>query len=151
MLIAAAGLLFGAAWLSRGTWLVLRDYQTGHVYARYAVEPGEEISITFRHSVNQTPVEDVFQITEDLEFHNIRCIYYGFGAGVQTELEEGETLTYQDGAMVIGNIQKYESSLIYSLVSVSTHVLTVGGETVSLPELVGGEAVLELTVERQLF
>lgn len=151
MVLVIAVALLGILWLNRGTDLVLRNFETGEVYARYPVQPGEECSVEFRHSVNKTPVRDVYQITEDGRFHNIRCIYYGFGAGVQTQLEEGETLSYQDGAMVIDNIQKYSDQLTYSLIPISTHVLRVGEETVSLPELVGGEAVLSLTLERHLF
>lgn len=143
--------LLGILWLNRGTDLVLRNFETGEVYARYSVQPGDECSIEFRHSVNKTPVRDVYQITEDGRFHNVRCIYYGFGAGVQTQLEEGETLSYQDGAMVIDHIQKYSDQLTYSLIPISTHVLRVGEEAVSLPELVGGAAVLSLTIERHLF
>lgn len=149
LLIAAA--ILSALWLGRGTYLVLRDGNTGREYARYPVEPGEECSVEFIHSVNRTPVRDVYEITEDGRFHNVRCIYYGFGAGVQTQLEEGETLSYQDGAMVIDQIEKYSDELIYSLIPISTHVLRVGEETVSLPELVGGKAVLSLTIERHLF
>lgn len=149
MLIAVA--LFGFAWSGRETWLVLRDFQTNQVYARYPIRPGDEFSIEFKHSVNKTPVRDVYRITEDGQFHNVRCIYYGFGAGVQTQLEEGETLSYQDGAMIIDNIQKYYAQLTYSLVPISTHVLRVGGEEVFLPELIDGEAVLVFTIERHLF
>lgn len=150
-MLGIAVALLGILWLNRGMELVLRNFETGEVYARYSVQPGDECSIEFRHSVNKTPVRDVYQITEDGRFHNIRCIYYGFGAGVQTQLEEGETLSYQDGAMVIDNIQKYSDQLTYSLIPISTHVLRVGEEIVSLPELVGGEAVLSLAIERHPF
>ncbi|MGM9538500.1 MAG: DUF1850 domain-containing protein [Candidatus Onthomonas sp.] len=149
LLIAVA--LFGFVWMNRETWLVLRNLQTEEVYARYPIQAGEEFSIEFKHSVNKTPVRDVYQITEDGQFHNIRCIYYGFGAGVQTQLEEGETLSYQDGAMIIDNIQKYSPQLTYSLLSISTHVLRVGEEEVFLPDLIDGEAIVAFTVERHLF
>lgn len=149
MLIAVA--LFAFALAGRGTYLVLRNLQTDQVYARYPVQPGETFSIQFKHSVNKTPVRDVYQITEDGQFHNFRCIYYGFGAGVQTQLEEGETLSYQDGAMVIDHIQKYMPQLTYSILPISTHVLRVGEEAVNLPELTGGEAIVSFTIERPLF
>lgn len=150
-MIIIAVALFGFAWLGRGTWLMVRDYDTGKVYGRYPIQAGEECSIEFKHSVNKTPVRDVYEITEDGQFHNIRCIYYGFGAGVQTQLEEGETLSYQDGAMVIDNIQKYYPKLTYSLLPTSTHVLRVGEEEVFLPGLIGGETILVFTIERHLY
>lgn len=150
-MIIIAVALFGFAWLGRGTWLMVRDYDTGKVYGRYPIQAGEECSIEFKHSVNKTPVRDVYEITEDGQFHNIRCIYYGFGAGVQTQLEEGETLSYQDGAMVIDNIQKYYPKLTYSLLPTSTHVLRVGEEEVFLPGLIDGETILVFTIERHLY
>ncbi len=85
-------------------------------------------SIGFIHSVNKNPVIDVYHI-EDHEIFVEETIYYSFGAGVQTELNPGETLTYgEDGCMVVGNIHKgfRDTGLRYIVGSVSDHTLILG-------------------------
>ena len=73
------------------TYLTLRD-EHGSVYARYPMEEGDRFSISFIHSVNQYPLTDTFEICDGHIFVE-ECEYCSFGAGVQTELNEGETLT----------------------------------------------------------
>ena len=86
--------------------LVLSDSQSGQVYATYPVENGDTYAVEFVHSVNKSPVRDVFEI-RDGEIWNTQCIYYGFGAGVEEELAEGEVLTFgENGEMIISNIEK---------------------------------------------
>ena len=65
--------------------LVLQNSETGAVIAVFPVNDGEEFSITFIHSVNQTPVTDVYQIKSG-RIHVVRMVYYSFGAGVQSEI-----------------------------------------------------------------
>lgn len=112
--------------------------------ARYAIEPGESFSVEFVHSVNKTPVRDIYVIKEDGLIQNTACIYYSFGAGVQTELGDGETLRYEGGAMIIENINKYYSLLIYSIVPQSTHILRVGGTELFLNTLAGGSRIISI-------
>ena len=143
--------LLGFLFMRPHTWLVLRDYDTGRQLARYPMEKGDSCSIEFTHSVNKTPVRDEYIITGDGTFHNVRCIYYGFGAGVQTALEGEETLRYEDGAMIIEGIEKYYAELTYGILPTSTHVLRVNGEEVFLPGLIEEPHIVVFCFERHLF
>ena len=42
--------------------LILKDGKTGEMIAAFPADDGTEFSVTFIHSVNQTPVTDVYQI-----------------------------------------------------------------------------------------
>lgn len=65
-------------------------------------------------------------------------LYYAFGAGVQSELADGQTLTKtDDGGMVVGNINTVMTNLIYSISPVYDHILTINGQEISLKELCG--------------
>ena len=143
--------LFGFAVWGQHTWLVLRDYRTDTIVARYPVEKGDYCSVEFTHSVNKTPVRDEYVITEEGEFHNYCCVYYGFGAGVQSELVEGETLRYENGAMIIEGIEKYYPQLTYGILPTSTHVLRVNEKEVFLPDLIKEELIMVFTYEWHLF
>ena len=49
---------------------------------------------------------DVYEI-RDHKIYVIRTIYNNFGAGVQTEIEDGQTLTYdENGEMVVSGFDK---------------------------------------------
>ena len=133
--ITAAAFLPGCS--SGGTSLVLSDADSGQVYAAYPVEDGDTFSVEFVHSVNKSPVRDVYEIRAG-EIWNTQCIYYGFGAGVEEELGEGETLSYGDnGEMIISNIEKKMDNMVTVVGTISDHTLRIGEETVSLRDLCG--------------
>ncbi len=117
--------------------LVLTDLDSGQEYASFPIEDGGSFSIEFIHSVNQTPVTDVYQV-KGRDFYVIETRYYGFGAGVQTLIEEGQTLTYApDGAMVITGFNTRMTGMCYLIGMVSDHVLSLGGQEYSLRDLCG--------------
>ena len=131
--------------------LVLSELSTGDQYASYPVNIGDEFSLTFTHSVNKTPVTDMYKINSIHDIRNFSCRYYGFGAGVQTELNEGEVLRYEDDAMVIENIDKHFDRLIYSVKQNSSHKLNINGKTVFLPTLSDKPMKIVFKVKHRLF
>ena len=68
--VAAAVMIFitAAAFLPGcspgGTSLVLSNADSGQVYATYPVENGDTFAVEFIHSVNKSPVRDVYEIRE---------------------------------------------------------------------------------------
>jgi len=139
---AAAIILIIAAALSASIfnpqhYLTLRERDSGDLIARYPMEEGDRFSVEFKHSVNLSPLIDVYEIV-DGDIYVEETIYYHFGAGVQTQLNEGETLTYnEDGAMVVGNIHQKRNNMLYIVGTVYDHMLTVNGQVVNLRELCG--------------
>lgn len=131
-----------------GWYLVLRNADTGSPYARYPMEEGDTFSVTFIHSVNKTPLTDCYQVEEG-SIYVEKTIYYSFGAGVQTELEGDETLTYgEDGSMIVSGFHREIPDLIYFVGTVSDHTLRVnGGEEISLRALCGRSAKVRFTYQ----
>lgn len=128
--------------LRPGWYLVLRDGDTQKIYASYPVKEGDSFAVGFIHSVNKSPVIDIYYI-EDHDIYVEETIYYSFGAGVQTELNPGEKLDYgPDGAMIISNIHKNFQTfgLNYSVGVVSDHTMVMGdviGRYVSVTDQIG--------------
>lgn len=146
VIIIAAALLF-----SPHSFLTLRNRDTGELYGRYPMKEGGRFSVEFKHSINLSPVIDVYQI-EDGNIYVEETIYYHFGAGVQTELNEGETLTYgEDGSMIVGNIHQLRNNVGYIVGTVYDHLLTVNGREISLRDLCGKNAAVRFNYEWQLF
>ena len=152
--VAAAVMIFitAAAFLPGcspgGTSLVLSNADSGQVYATYPVENGDTFAVEFIHSVNKSPVRDVDEIREG-EIWNTQCIYYGFGAGVEEELGEGETLSYgENGEMIISNIEKKIDNMVIVVGTISDHTLYLGDETISLRDLCGRSSKVLFTCQR---
>lgn len=144
-IITAAVLLFGCT-PGEGA-LTLSDPETGAIYATYPLEEGESFSVEFVHSVNKSPVRDVYVI-QDGAIWNETCIYYGFGAGVEEELGEGETLSYgSEGEMIISDIHKRMDNMVLVVGTISDHTLRLGEESISLRDLCGRSSRVLFTYE----
>jgi hypothetical protein len=131
--------------------LVLRNGDSGNIIKAFPVRVGDEFSITFVHSVNNSPVTDVYRIQNN-SIYVVRTIYYSFGAGVQTELEEGQTLDYgEDGSMIISGFNQHRDNLSYIVGTVSDHILVVNEESISLRDLCGRNTTVRFSCERKLF
>jgi len=153
--LTAAALIVAAAviliFLIRPSYtLVLSNAATGEEYGRYPMKMGDRFSVEFIHSVNKSAVRDFYELRGNGEIYVVETHYYGFGAGVQTELNPGETLEYgEDGSMMIKNIDKQIPNLIYVVGTVSDHVLRVNGGEISLRQLCGRNSKVLFTVERK--
>ncbi len=154
MIAAAMSLLIAvcaaAFVLFPGKTLVLESADTGDVYAAYPVRIKDTFGIRFIHSVNKTPVTDWYEIRKD-GIYVVRTEYYGFGAGVQTQLEEGQELSYgEDGSMIITGFDRRMDDLVYFVGTVSDHTLTLpGGEQVSLRDLCGKNAKVRIRLDQR--
>ena len=149
LILLYAVLTAAFAYHHQNSFLVLSSVKTGEVYARYPVSTSDTFSIGFIHSVNKSPVTDYYEIRED-GIYVVKTVYYGFGAGVQTELEEGQKLEYgDDGSMIITGFDRRMDDLVYFVGTVSDHTLTLeDGEQISLRDLCGRNAMVRFSLER---
>lgn len=144
--ITAAVLLFGCS--ERESCLVLSDADDGHVYASYPMGEGDSFAVEFVHSVNKSPVRDIYTL-RDGAIWNEECVYYSFGAGVEEELGEGETLSYgSDGEMIVSGINKRMDNMVLVVGTISDHTLYLGEETISLRTLCGRSSKVLFTYEK---
>ena len=135
--IVIAAVMSIVAAMQRPDRLVLTDADTGSVYARYSLKEGERFSVSFKHSVNRTPVEEIYE-NRGGQIVLTGCIYYSFGAGVAEELNPSWTLSYGDsGEMILSDIALPMTDLTYVVGTVYDHMLTIGGEQVNLRALCG--------------
>lgn len=123
-----------------GLKLALCYQQTDEVIKTFHVEEGSTFSVEFIHSVNKSPVKDVFVIRNG-KIYADKTIYSAFGAGVQTEVEEGQTLTYDENNNMVVSGFDIEFPKVKCIVgTVSDHILEIGEESISLTELCGKNA-----------
>lgn len=143
-----AALLIFIAENGGGDKLVLSDGNTGKIYAEYDAYEGMEFGVSFIHSVNKSEVYEIYEIKEE-KIILTKCIYSAFGAGVATEIEDGQSLEYTaDGRMIISNINREIPGLSYIVGTVSDHVLRLEGEEISLRELCGRNSVVRFDIQK---
>ena len=146
-MILAALVISGAAFymVHRPAYLEIRDSATGRVYGKWPLEKNGEFAVEFIHSVNQSPVRENFK-TEGRTIRPDSVRFSSFGAGMQSDLEEGQTLTRDGDALVITGFSTVFRELRYIVGTVSDHLLYISGETVSLRDLCGRNAHINIRV-----
>ena len=150
IILAATMLIFVAALLlSRNSYLVLSDTDTGKIYQKFGTDEVVTFEIEFIHSVNKTPVADIYTI-EDETIILSATRYRGFGAGVPTELEGEQVLTYDnEGNMIITGYNLRLDNVHYIVGTVYDHILKINEkETINLTQLCGKNANVTFEVKK---
>ncbi|MFB6087155.1 MAG: DUF1850 domain-containing protein [Haloarculaceae archaeon] len=122
--------------------LVVRDAETGRTLLTVPVSEGSVVVLSYTHSVEKSPVEDVYRVRGDaLDMTSTRFESYGWG------LPAGADVHVEDGAFV------YDPDWSGRRLRVATgyvaqHRLTVDGREYDLVDLADGGSVV-ITVERR--
>ncbi len=129
--------------------LYIYDNDSNNELAKYPINDNDYFSINFTHSVNMSPVIDYYKFNEKNDIYVYKTIYYNFGAGVETELENNETISYgDDGSMIIENIDKKISPLTYYLSSIYDHKLSINdGDEISLWRVCGKNIIIRIEIK----
>jgi hypothetical protein len=123
----------------------IRDSDSGKLYGRWFIKDGGEFAIEFVHSVNNSPVRETFRVV-DKRIQLVSVRFYSFGAGMSSDLEEGQVMGRDGDAMVISGFNRSFSELRYIVGTVSDHLLFINGETISLRDLCGRNSAVIFTV-----
>jgi len=126
--------------------LVVRDSSTGRVYGRWPLGEHEEFAIEFIHSVNQSPIREYFRIENGM-IRAFAVWFSSFGAGMESDLGEGQTLSRDGDAMVLSGLNVSFRELNYIVGTISDHFLIINGEPISLRELGGRNAHITISLE----
>ena len=129
--------------------LILYNNKLGSKIASFPIGVNDYFYVKFTHSVNMSPVIDYYKFNKDNEIYVYKTVYYNFGAGVETELEGNETMTYgDDGSMIIDNIDKKIDTLEYYLSSIYDHKLSINGqEEISLWDICGKNILIKIIIQ----
>ncbi|MCI8336745.1 MAG: DUF1850 domain-containing protein [Peptococcaceae bacterium] len=147
-MIAVCILLFFVFFIHQDQYLILENGETDEViYATLAAD-GFEFAVSFIHSVNKSDVIEGYRIEEGNIFAEW-CKYSSFGAGMPTELGDGEILTYEDGKMMISHMHRGVPNLSYIVGTVYDHYLYIGDEKINLCDLTPRNTKVRFLVEKK--
>lgn len=141
-------IIIAALFFTHTDTLIVRDAETGKIYARYDCPDGTQFQIDFIHSVNKSPVIDVFEASDGI-IRVVEARYYTFGAGMPTEADQPtwEFSYADDGAIVVTGITYTYDSLNYIVGTVYDHYLTIHGDRINLRELCGKNTKIEIRID----
>lgn len=118
--------------------LYLYNDKNGFLLDVYEFNDKKDFSIEFIHSVNKSPVIDYYMVDDNNNIIITKTTYFGFGAGVQTELNDNEQIEYgNNGEMTVTNINKVISPLIYIVGTISHHTMNINDYNIVLDEKYG--------------
>ena len=126
--------------------VVMTDAETDEVYFQQPLEADGVFSVSYIHSVNKSNVEEYYRLEDD-EICLFRARYRAFGAGVATELEEGQTLSYEDGYMIIENIHYQIPDLVYRVGTVSDPLIHIGTQSWHMKDLAPPLTSVRFTIQ----
>ncbi|MDR0568614.1 MAG: DUF1850 domain-containing protein [Spirochaetaceae bacterium] len=141
----------GAVLRLYGTRLSIADADAGTVYKQWRIKDGDVFSVEFVHSVNNSPVQETFTASAG-GIRPVASRFAAFGAGMQSELAEGQTLTRDGTFLVITGFTASYRELNYIVGTVSDHIFSIHtetcSETLSLRDLCGKNAHISIRVTR---
>jgi len=126
--------------------LVVKNAGSGRVYGKWSLKEHGEFAIEFIHSVNLSPVTEFFRI-ENGVIRLFAVCFSSFGAGMQSDLRDGQTLSRDGERMMLSGLNALFTELSYIVGTVSDHLLIINGESVSLRELGGRNAHIAISLE----
>ena len=143
-MILAALVISGAVFFTthirgKNYFLEIRDAGSGKLCGKWPLEAADEFSVEFIHSVHQSPVRESFTIENNM-IRPVSVRFSSFGAGMQSDLEEGQVLSRDGDALLITGYSSSFEELNYIVGTVSDHVLFINGEKISLQKLCGKNA-----------
>lgn len=127
--------------------LIVTDDQTGEVLYSTSIEPGQTFSIKYIHSVNKSPVEDIFDISHSNRIVLKKTIFRSFGAGIPYELEDGQSLDVMGDRIEISNINKRIDRFLLKIGTVAEHTLCIKGREIRMDSLAGPMRTVRLEVQ----
>ncbi len=129
----------GALFASAETTLVVADADSGEHLLEVPVNDGDEVVLSYTHSVEKTPVQDVYVVNgTDLQMD--KMVFHSYGAG----LPATEPVEQTDDGFVVQANESYEKLPVVPG-SIADHTLIVGDEQYDLVELSEGSIIISLT------
>ncbi|WP_049969182.1 DUF1850 domain-containing protein [Haladaptatus cibarius] len=122
--------------------LVVADVETGEPILVTPVENGTQVALAYTHSVEKTPVRDVY-VVDGAELEMTEMRFQSYGAG----LPANANVTSESGWFVFDPPGRY-AQISVAPGDVANHELRVGDEQYDLAALSGGESVKLFVIER---
>ena len=121
--------------LIRTPYFVIINTKNNEVLFVAGFSEGEIFSISYTHSLHQTPVQEIYRRYRG-ELHLVSIEFESFGAGLPDVLEDGQTLTrLETGGMRIDGINRLIPDLHILIGYATDHILHIFDQDIPLESL----------------
>lgn len=141
--------LVAAAFIPMFPALEVREWKSGRLLYLTPMRVGGKFEVNFVHSVEKTPVREVFRAERDLSIYLVETIYESFGAGLPTTPDEGAKLVVGGGKTRITGMNRRIGNLFLAVSPFPGHTLATGEETIVLADLARPGTGLGIKVVRE--
>lgn len=121
--------------------LVVDDAESGERLLERPIDDGQTVVLSYTHSVEKTPVRDVYEVDDDA-LRMIRTEFYSFGAGLPTD-----NVTTTDDGYVVYLDERYEQ-LPVAPREIPGHELVVGDDRYDLVALADDRMIIRIGFDR---
>ena len=110
--------------------------KTGEIVYIDNTENIREFTVSFKHSVNRTLVNEFIRIQGD-RFVVYKTTFYSYGAGMpEYDANSKQVITISDGIVQIENIDRELDSFTYMVGTYADHTLSYRDKTIKLSEFI---------------
>ena len=128
--------------------LEFRSFSDGELYFIQRVQPDDKFTLKYKHSVELSPVWEIFIIDKDYQIVLIETDFLDHGAGLPYTAFNQEIFVDEDGKFKIKNMHRIiPSPIYYRIGAVRENIFYFKGEEINLSSLVG-DRLLTLEVDR---
>ncbi|WP_233710632.1 DUF1850 domain-containing protein [Natronococcus pandeyae] len=155
--VAVAGATAAGSAATADRTVVVADAESGTHLLEVPADDGDEVTLSYTHSVEKTPIEDIY-VVDGTALRMDRMVFHSHGAGLPTDsqieqTDEGFVLelddTYEELGVVPGSIAGHELVVDgerYDLVALSDGPVTISVADRSLGDAIA-DHVLRPTLE----
>jgi hypothetical protein len=127
--------------------LEIADSQSGRVLFSTQVRPGEELVLSFVHSVNRRPVYDTLRAEAD-HLVIVQSRFDSFGAGMPEASTQDGTLTVTEDGWLKWTVNRPVPEITIRVGRVADHMLHFKGRDIRLSDLAEPGRALTLSVRK---
>lgn len=127
--------------------LEIIDGQSGRVLFCARAQPGEELVLSFVHSVNRRPVYDTLRVEAD-HLVIVRSRFDSFGAGMPEASTQDGTLTVAEDGWLEWTVDRPTPEITVRVGRVADHTVHYKGREVHLSDLAGPGSALTFRVRK---
>ncbi|MCR4401311.1 MAG: DUF1850 domain-containing protein [Firmicutes bacterium] len=128
--------------------LEVREERTGRLVYLARVPAGGRFEVRFVHSVERTPVCEVFAVESGGVIYLVETRYKSFGAGLPTIADEGARFALEDGEVRITGIRRRIGELDLAVSPVPGHSLVVSGKMFAFADVARPGTALNIKAVR---
>lgn len=131
---------------------VIIEKKTGKILYYTDVKPGNTFTVSYTHSVNKSPVDEVFEIEKDYSILLKKTVFHAFGVGMPavkgSEIDEGQEIRVFDDRVEIDNINRPVEQCIYFVGLIANHKFIMNDREIPLKKLTEPQNAVQFEVRR---